>query len=598
MARRETLVAVSIFVVLGLLLSALAFLQVRLITRLGDWERERLLKGIQADADRFVTEFDGLITLVYRSFRLPPGIYDESALAGELARRRKAIGDSGLAGLVKDVSVATVEGTQTDFRRFDATRLALEPVAWPPELLELKGRIERILSDASDGATDIPFAFIDRLPGLVVEQSAFLRCPARPVDRAVWVIVTLDREMILGRWIPELVASAFSRGDPPEFDVAVVEQASPEDLLYSTDPAARAGAFGEPVLALDFFRYREPASTRWTRIAAATGLAGDRRAAPNAADTLPPIGGEDGRLAGALADIDTEGGWRLLVAWRSGSVEAAIARMQRNNIGAGLGMVALLGLTVAFVALSSRRARDLAAQRLAFVGGITHDFRTPLAVIRTGAENLAHGVVRGRKDVARYAGIILEQERNLADMVEQAMRFSGIRFPLRSLRFEPCEAREVVERALEACRQQLARHRISLRTSFAAESCPISADRPSLEAAFGHLVANAVKYRGASRTIEISVEKPASARGRAVEIAVRDHGIGIDPRDRTRLGEPFFRGSNARKPGIAGTGLGLAFVKEVVRTHRGRLVIQGQPGRGTTVTIRLPVMGKRAGRTA
>jgi hypothetical protein len=121
------------------------------------------------------------------------------------------------------------------------------------------------------------------------------------------------------------------------------------------------------------------------------------------------------------------------------------------------------GVAVALVALSSRRARDLAAQRLAFVGGITHDFRAPLAVIRTGAENLARGVVRSRKEIERCAGILLEEEPKLTDMVEQALRFSGVRFARRSLRKEPCDGRDLVEAAILGCRPLLRRNRARLR---------------------------------------------------------------------------------------------------------------------------------------
>ena len=124
---------------------------------------------------------------------------------------------------------------------------------------------------------------------------------------------------------------------------------------------------------------------------------------------------------------------------------------------------ALPGVAVALVALSSRRARDLAAQRLAFVGGITHDFRTPLAVIRTGAENLARGVVRSRKEIERCAGILLEEEPKLTDMVEQALRFSGGCFARRSLRKEPCDGRDLVEAAIIGCRPLLRRNRTRLR---------------------------------------------------------------------------------------------------------------------------------------
>jgi signal transduction histidine kinase len=105
---------------------------------------------------------------------------------------------------------------------------------------------------------------------------------------------------------------------------------------------------------------------------------------------------------------------------------------------------------------------------------------------------------------------------------------------------------------------------------------------------------NAVKYGGAARKVEVTMELPAGASGRSVSVSVRDHGIGIPPVDRGRVFEPFHRGANARQSGIPGSGLGLAFIKGVVRAHRGRVTFRGEPDGGTTFTVTLPTARARA----
>ena len=95
----------------------------------------------------------------------------------------------------------------------------------------------------------------------------------------------------------------------------------------------------------------------------------------------------------------------------------------------------------------------------------------------------------------------------------------------------------------------------------------VRADGTALGRALWNLLDNAAKYSGESRDIDVSLERD----GARVSVSVADHGIGIAPEERSRLFAKFYRGEEAKRAGIRGTGIGLAMVAQIVEAHRGRV---------------------------
>jgi signal transduction histidine kinase len=112
-------------------------------------------------------------------------------------------------------------------------------------------------------------------------------------------------------------------------------------------------------------------------------------------------------------------------------------------------------------------------------------------------------------------------------------------------------------------------------------------DPDAVGQAVHNLLDNAVKYSGDSRRIEVAVS---AANGWAV-CAVRDYGVGIPREEQRRVFERFHRVGSALVHDVKGTGLGLSIVQHVVLAHRGDALLESEPGRGTTVQLRLPLDG-------
>ena len=110
----------------------------------------------------------------------------------------------------------------------------------------------------------------------------------------------------------------------------------------------------------------------------------------------------------------------------------------------------------------------------------------------------------------------------------------------------------------------------------------MNADRTSIVVALDNLIDNAMRYSGTSRELQISAE----AHDSVIEIAIRDHGLGIDAEELKRVTGRFVRGRAAPGPG---SGLGLSIVNQIAKDHGGTLRLDSVKGTGTTAVIALPV---------
>jgi two-component system, OmpR family, sensor histidine kinase MprB len=203
----------------------------------------------------------------------------------------------------------------------------------------------------------------------------------------------------------------------------------------------------------------------------------------------------------------------------------------------------------------------------------SHELRTPLTSLRTNIEVLA------RADALPAA----ERETLLADVVEQLTEMSTLVSELVQLARgdEPAGEPEIV-RLDELVAESVERaRRNSPRVTFATElyESTVEAVPAALERAVGNLLDNAAKWSPPGGTVEVAVVDH--------EVAVRDHGPGIDESDLPFVFDRFYRAPSAR--GMPGSGLGLAIVHQVAKTHGGDVIVERPRDGGTLMRLRLPV---------
>ena len=249
-------------------------------------------------------------------------------------------------------------------------------------------------------------------------------------------------------------------------------------------------------------------------------------------------------------------------------------------------LVALLALAVGLTAVALaqlRRERELVRVRADFVSSVSHELRTPLAQIRMFAETLRLGRVRGDAERQRSIEIIDQEARRLSGLVENVLLFS--RAERRAVRLDRrSEALDALARdAVETFAPLAAARRVALRERLQ-PGIRAEVDRGAFRQMLLNLLDNAVKYGPAGQTVEIGL----AADGGVARVWVQDEGPGIPPKERGRIFRPFARLRRDAESAVAGSGIGLAVVAQLVALHGGRVRVDEAPGGGARFTLELP----------
>ncbi|MCJ7681357.1 MAG: HAMP domain-containing histidine kinase [Candidatus Aminicenantes bacterium] len=260
---------------------------------------------------------------------------------------------------------------------------------------------------------------------------------------------------------------------------------------------------------------------------------------------------------------------------------------RRRLMMAGLGILALLVIAVSYL-ISRAVSRELAAARLQadFVSAVSHEFRTPLTSMRQFTEMLNEDDNLPAEKRRTFYQAQARATNRLSRLVESLLDFGRMEAGARPYRLEPLDIGQLVKTVVEEFLQETGSVRSEMECVVPGEGTQVKGDKEALAQALWNLLDNAVKYSGENKKIQVEVEE-----GDPVAIRVRDRGFGIPPSERSRILRKFVRGSNANVHGIKGTGIGLAVVKHIVDAHGGNILIESEPGQGSTFTIQLPAGG-------
>ena len=248
-----------------------------------------------------------------------------------------------------------------------------------------------------------------------------------------------------------------------------------------------------------------------------------------------------------------------------------------------LGLLALNAVLVAVAVLMLRREDEVARLRSDFIAGVSHELRTPLAQIRMFAETLMLGRVRSDVERDRSLEIIDQEARRLTMLVENVLLYA--RAERRHVRIDPAPA-DLAGDIREAVQGFALLHRsraIEVRTELQ-ENVIVPVDTGALKQMLLNLLDNAVKYGPPGQRITVGM----AIFGRHVRVWVDDQGPGIPKPDRERVFDPFYRLRRDQESVIAGSGIGLAIVRELVGLHAGTASVDDAPGGGTRVILELP----------
>lgn len=231
--------------------------------------------------------------------------------------------------------------------------------------------------------------------------------------------------------------------------------------------------------------------------------------------------------------------------------------------------------------------REVERMKVRFMAGVTHELKTPLAVIRVHADNLlAYGKRLPERKKEEILETIQKQVVLLEQLVEDILDLTRLDTGAVHLDRRPVDLGMLADEVLAGMRTLAEAKRLVLRWEKPATANVILADDKLIRRVIRNLVDNAIKYTPEGGLIEVKVIPEAGEDKRNVCIQVRDTGIGIEPVHQNRIFERFYRVDSSHT--IPGTGLGLAIVREIVEAHNGKMWLESTPGKGSTFTVMLP----------
>lgn len=278
-------------------------------------------------------------------------------------------------------------------------------------------------------------------------------------------------------------------------------------------------------------------------------------------------------VAAALAQSVKEGEIR--------KVPLAIAHPTERLLAVTIVPTRLESCPVIVLAEDQTELNHLRTIRTDFVANVSHELRTPMATVRSMAETILDDRDLSEEDETRFLRRILAEIDRLTAISEDLLTLSASES--KPLVKSPVDLSQLVEAACHGMEVQARERNLQLHTDVL-PGVVVEADASQLTQVLVNLIGNSVRFTE-SGSVSVTLERD----GAEAVLRVSDTGVGISAEHLPRVFERFFRVDPARSRATGGTGLGLSIVKHIVVSHGGAVEIESEPGRGTTVTVRLPL---------
>ena len=235
----------------------------------------------------------------------------------------------------------------------------------------------------------------------------------------------------------------------------------------------------------------------------------------------------------------------------------------------------VIGVVILVFDISDRAFAE--RNRQEFTANVTHELKTPLQSIIGSAELLENGLVKP-EDTMRFMGNIRKEATRLLSLINDIIRLSQLD-ENQEPATETVELKEVAMEVVEVLTASAAKRNVTLEIK--GEAKLVLGVRRYIYEIIYNLCDNAIRYNVDGGRVEIKI---GNNNGQA-NVSVKDTGIGIAPEHQSRIFERFYRVDKSHSKETGGTGLGLSIVKHAVQYHGGKVTLESELGKGTTVTV-------------
>lgn len=261
----------------------------------------------------------------------------------------------------------------------------------------------------------------------------------------------------------------------------------------------------------------------------------------------------------------------------SGSQGQSQSQSRERSIHAEAAVVESQSRAVCLLLLDVTERVQLEQIRRDFVANASHEFRTPLAIIRGYVEMLLDGDAGDPQMAGHALRIIDKNGERLSRLVDDMLTISKLENAADLIRPEPFDLMESAAEVMEQLRPVITRQQAAVTLDFPAGGCVINGDRFYWDQILRNLVENALK-ENPRPGLKIRISAAREAEGRQWRIVVSDNGVGIANADLPFVFRRFYRGRRDHAQVVPGTGLGLSIVKRAVEAHGGTITLRSVPG--------------------
>ena len=222
-----------------------------------------------------------------------------------------------------------------------------------------------------------------------------------------------------------------------------------------------------------------------------------------------------------------------------------------------------------------------------FVANVSHELRTPLQTIKLGLETINQEIGNTDKETKKnFLSLMLKETNRMEDLIKDLLILSKIEQQEHIRPNDKINLKEIIEYVQKFYNKSCLEKNILFNINLDDQNLNVIGNKDKLIEIFSNLINNAIKYSEPNKNIYIESQIKSNQQ---LEIHIKDEGMGIPKDLLPRISERFFRVDNEKTRNINGTGLGLAIVKHLVKQHRGDFNIRSVEGKGTDITIRLPL---------
>lgn len=237
------------------------------------------------------------------------------------------------------------------------------------------------------------------------------------------------------------------------------------------------------------------------------------------------------------------------------------------------------------LAEANEQLKSLDKLKSKFVSDVSHELRNPLTNLTLYLELLEYAPP-GKQ--AKYFSTLRNQVRRLSNLVEEILTLSRLESNRYTHLYQPVDFNYLVQQVVTVHKARAQSKQLKLTFTPTSPLPPAWGEPNQLTQIVTNLLDNALNYT-AQGSIRLSTSLHQNGGHREIELGVSDTGMGIPQEDLPHIFERFYRGSQIDREAMAGTGLGLGIVSEIVALHNGRIDVSSTPNIGTTFTVHLPI---------